>query len=159
MLGKKILCDKGTKQGLLISFVKLREVPFNLGLSNKVALTQGDRKRIPDTYQIPKMRKATSDSSEDILEDTKKDDFSTNPKPKSVCCRNLRWDSHNRRPVSLGLKYQCIPIYSQVGLALHPFIYFPPYNKKLTTSINQKNRQSSAWELLTKQLKMVSSLT
>lgn len=41
-----------------------------LGLSNKEALTPGGRKRISDTYKVPQVGTATSDSPEDTLEDT-----------------------------------------------------------------------------------------
>lgn len=41
-----------------------------LGMSNRPALTQGGRKRISDTYKVPQVGTATSDSPEDTLEDT-----------------------------------------------------------------------------------------
>lgn len=50
-------------------FVKLREVSFAWAWVIE-ALTPGGRKRISDTYKVPQVGTATSDSPEDTLEDT-----------------------------------------------------------------------------------------
>lgn len=121
MLGKKILCSKGTKQGVLIWVMKPREVQFDLGLSNEEALTQGNRKRIPDTRKVPQLGKPLLSPHWNTLEGMRKVNAQSPSKP--IYCQNLRWDSTTYRAISLGWKYSCFPIRSQVGshsILLHP---------------------------------------
>lgn len=62
MLVKKTSVLLRHKIGNLDVVVKLREVPFDLSLSNEEAVTQGGWRRILGSCQLSQMGKATSDS-------------------------------------------------------------------------------------------------